>query len=90
MKDDDRAFATKGDTALVYTADTGEILHPRLGVALPPRPLDGVAMKAGAREDRRAYVAAWLTSPANTQFARTIVNRVWGSLLGRGLVHPDR
>ena len=46
------------------------------------------AMAAGSREDRRAYVAAWLTSPANTQFARTIVNRVWGSLLGRGLVHP--
>jgi hypothetical protein len=33
-------------------------------------------------------VAKWLTSPANTQFARTIVNRVWGSLLGRGLVNP--
>jgi hypothetical protein len=88
VKDDDRAFATKGDTALVYSADSGEILHPRLGRALPPRPLDGVAMKAGAREDRRAYVAAWLTSPSNTQFARTIVNRVWASLLGRGLVHP--
>ena len=38
-------------------------------------------------EDRRA-LAKWLTSPANTQFARTIVNRVWGSLLGRGLVTP--
>jgi uncharacterized protein DUF1549/uncharacterized protein DUF1553 len=88
VKDDDRAFASKGDAALVYSADAGEILHPRLGVALPPRPLDGVAMAPGSREDRRAYVAAWLTSPENTQFARTIVNRVWGSLLGRGLVHP--
>jgi len=88
VKDDDRAFATKADTALVYSADTGEILHPRLGVALPPRPLDGVPMKGDGRGDRRAYVAAWLTSPSNTQFARTIVNRVWGSLLGRGFVHP--
>jgi hypothetical protein len=88
VKDDDRAFASKGDTALVYSADEGEILHPRLGVALPPRPLDGAPMAAHSREDRRAYVAAWLTSPDNTQFARTIVNRVWGSLLGRGLVHP--
>ncbi len=88
VKDDDRAFATKSDTALVYSVDRGEILHPRLGVALPPRPLDGVAMKPDTREDRRAYVAAWLTSPSNTQFAHTIVNRVWGSLLGRGLVHP--
>jgi hypothetical protein len=57
-------------------------------VALPPRPLDGVPMKGDARGDRRAYVAAWLTSPSNTQFARTIVNRVWGSLLGRGFVYP--
>jgi hypothetical protein len=88
VKDDDRASATKGDTALVYSAAEGDILHPRLGVALPPRPLDGVPMAAGSHEDRRAYAAAWLTSPDNTQFARTIVNRVWGSLLGRGLVHP--
>jgi hypothetical protein len=88
VKDDDRAFATKSDTALVYSADSGEILHPRLGVALAPRPLDGIPMRSGARGDRRAYVAAWLTSPSNTQFARTIVNRVWGTLLGRGLVHP--
>jgi hypothetical protein len=88
VKDEDRAFATKSDAALVYSADTGEILHPRLGVALPPRPLDGVPMPTASHEDRRAYVAKWLTSPANTQFARTIVNRVWGTLLGRGLVNP--
>jgi len=47
-----------------------------------------VPMASHARQDRRAYVAAWLTSPANTQFARTVVNRVWANYLGRGLVHP--
>ena len=36
----------------------------------------------------RALLAAELTAPANTQFARTSVNRFWFLLMGRGLVHP--
>ena len=87
MKEDGGASA-KGDTATIVSTADGEILHPRLGVAMPPRPLDGVPMASHAQEDRRAYVAAWLTSPANTQFARTVVNRVWANFMGRGLVHP--
>jgi hypothetical protein len=87
-KADDRAFLGKGDTAIVFSAVDGEILHPRLGVAQPPRPLDGVAMAAHDPRDRREYLAKWLTSPANTQFARTIVNRVWANFFGRGLAHP--
>jgi hypothetical protein len=87
MKEDGGASA-KGDTATVVSTAEGDILHPRLGVAMPPRPLDGVPMASHSQADRRAYVAAWLTSPANTQFARTIVNRVWANYFGRGLVHP--
>ncbi len=78
----------KGDTATIFSTREGEILHPRLGVAMPPRPLDGVPMPSHSRVDRRAYVGRWLTSPANKQFARTIVNRVWANYFGRGLVHP--
>jgi hypothetical protein len=87
MKEDGGASA-KGDTVTIVSTTDGDVLHPRLGVAMPPRPLDGVPMASHAREDRRAYVAKWLTSPANTQFARTIVNRVWANFFGRGLVHP--
>ena len=87
MKEDGGASA-KGDTATIVSTAEGDILHPRLGVAMPPRPLDGVPMASHAQDDRRAYVAAWLTSPSNTQFARTVVNRVWANYLGRGLVHP--
>ena len=36
----------------------------------------------------RALLAAELTAPANTQFARTSVNRFWFLMMGRGLVHP--
>lgn len=82
------AGAAKPDVATVFSTPDGEILHPRLGTALPPRPLDGRPMPPGATVDRREYLAAWLTSPENTAFARTIVNRVWANFLGRGLVHP--
>ena len=57
MKEDGGASA-KGDTATIVSTAEGDILHPRLGVAMPPRPLDGVPMASHAREDRRAYVAS--------------------------------
>ena len=85
---DDGNFSAKSDTATVFSTDAGEILHPRLGVAMAPRPLDGVPMPSHSRVDRRVYVARWLTSADNRQFARTLVNRVWANFFGRGLVHP--
>ncbi len=39
-------------------------------------------------ESRRRAAAEWFTHPANGRFARTIVNRYWKALLGRGLVEP--
>jgi hypothetical protein len=40
--------------------------------------------------DRRATAAAIFTDPRNGRLPRTLVNRVWQRLLGRGLVeHPD-
>ena len=38
--------------------------------------------------DRRGKLAEWLTAPDNPFFARNIVNRFWGYLMGRGLVEP--
>lgn len=37
---------------------------------------------------RRQRLAAWITHPANTAFARVTVNRLWALLLGRPLVMP--
>lgn len=39
-------------------------------------------------ESRRAAAAKWFTHPENGRFARTIVNRYWRLLFGRGLVEP--
>ncbi len=42
------------------------------------------------REDPRAAFAGWLLRPENPYFSRTIANRVWSWLMGRGIVHePD-
>ncbi|MBM3727267.1 MAG: DUF1553 domain-containing protein [Acidobacteria bacterium] len=74
--------------AVVYAKNSGNINHPRLLRPLPPTPLDGAAMDLNSGEDRRAHFARWLTDPSNSYFSRSVVNRVWGNFMGRGLVHP--
>jgi uncharacterized protein DUF1553/uncharacterized protein DUF1549 len=39
-------------------------------------------------QDTLKSLANWLTSPANTLFARVQANRIWAHLMGRGLVDP--
>lgn len=39
-------------------------------------------------EDRRELLGKWITSPNNTWFAKALVNRVWGELLGEGFYMP--
>ncbi len=43
-------------------------------------------ISAGDLEQRRRQAAALFTTPRNGRFARTLVNRIWGRLLGRSLV----
>ena len=40
------------------------------------------------REDRLSQLADLMTHPDNGRFTRTIVNRLWYKLMGRGIVHP--
>ncbi len=77
-----------GET-LVLAAESGEVNHPRTGTPMPPRPLESRAISLVAAGDRRETLAAWLTSPNNPYFARTVVNRVWRNFLGRGLVEAE-
>lgn len=76
-----------GDT-VVFAKVTGDINHPRLLRPLAPTPLDGTPMSLDATDDRRVHFADWLTSPKNVYFSRSLVNRVWGNFMGRGIVHP--
>src|SRR5690606_19369439 len=40
------------------------------------------------REERLAQLAHLITDPRNGRLPRTIVNRLWHRLMGRGIVHP--
>jgi hypothetical protein len=73
---------------IVFAKMSGDVLHPKLGKPLPPTPLDAQGVALDSPVDRRAVFAKWLTSSQNDMFARTIVNRVWGNFMGRGIVDP--
>ena len=40
------------------------------------------------KNERLKQLAKLLTHPQNGRFTRTIVNRIWAQLMGRGIVHP--
>jgi hypothetical protein len=65
------------DTPLGVEANYGYI-WPELGE------IDGTA----SRRKRMARVAELVTHPENGFYTRTIVNRVWARLVGRGIVEP--
>lgn len=51
---------------------------------------DGTKIQLPPNRDPREVFADWLITPKNPWFARSIVNRVWAWLLGRGIIHePD-
>jgi hypothetical protein len=79
-------FGLFGREQAVIVRDTGDVRHPRTNQVALPKPLDGPA--ADHPLDRRIPLADWLTSKENSFFAKNVVNRYAGYLLGRGLVDP--
>jgi len=76
------------DEIFVWTARDGEVTQPRTGQRMRPwLPLKN-EVDVPADVDRREVFAAWLTSPDNPFFAKAEVNRMWGYLIGRGIVEP--
>ncbi len=73
---------------VVFAKTSGDVMHPRLLKPLPPTPLDGKSIPLDSPVDRRIALDDWLTSPQNPYFARSLVNRVWGNFMGRGIINP--
>ncbi|MBL9172183.1 MAG: DUF1549 domain-containing protein [Verrucomicrobiales bacterium] len=48
----------------------------------------GAVDASAPRTNRLAQLATIITAPANGRLPRTVVNRLWARLLGRGLVEP--
>jgi hypothetical protein len=78
----------EGYHSVVYAGGEGEVKHPKTDEVMLPRPLGVAAAEPTSDDDRREQLARWMTAPENPYFARTIVNRMWSMLLGRGIVEP--
>ncbi|HRX81680.1 MAG TPA: DUF1553 domain-containing protein, partial [Pirellulaceae bacterium] len=51
---------------------------------------DGTTVPLDSSKDPREVFADWLITPQNPWFAKSVVNRVWAWLMGRGIIHqPD-
>ena len=70
----------------LFVATKGDLAQPLTGKPQPPTPLDGAPIDINAPEDRRVYLADWLTAKENPFFSRSITNRVWANFFGVGLV----
>ena len=79
-------FAKVRQEPIVRVVDDGQVINPRTGK-------NAVARIPGERyldDDHGALqaFARWMVSGDNPYFAKAIVNRLWKSMMGRGLVEP--
>ena len=65
---------------------TREVIEPGVPSILDPLPMDITPVQSGETTGRRSALAKWLTDPQNPLSTRVIVNRIWQSHFGRGLV----
>jgi hypothetical protein len=78
----------KEGAEVIYVERAGEVTQPRTGKTMPPKFLGGPVAEVAAGKDRREALAKWMTSPANPFLPKSVVNRVWYHLMGRGIVDP--
>ncbi|MHC4875328.1 MAG: DUF1549 domain-containing protein [Planctomycetota bacterium] len=79
-------FGLFGRESVVIVKTSGEVSHPKTRQRMEPTPLEGEPRNHDL--DRRIALADWFASTDNEYFAKNIVNRYVGYLLGRGLVEP--
>jgi Protein of unknown function (DUF1549)/Protein of unknown function (DUF1553) len=74
----------------VVDRTTGDVKHPKTDQPVPPAFPFEVPLEATASTEttRRQQLATWITDSDNPYFAKSYVNRLWGYLLGVGLIEP--
>ncbi|QDU98202.1 DUF1549 domain-containing protein [Lignipirellula cremea] len=88
FKADPRQPGVKNARTVLLNLGAGHSRNPRSGKNQPPRFLGGAEPEIAAGADRREVYAAWLTSPENPFFARSLANRIWSYFFHRGIIHP--
>jgi hypothetical protein len=73
---------------VINDAKAGEITHARTNATAKPKFPYAVSAEMPATDSRRTQAARWITAPTNPYFAKSYVNRVWGYMLGVGIIEP--
>ncbi len=78
------------DEAIVFAAlGQARFSHPKTGESLKPAGLDGALREDTDMRDPREFLVDWMVDGKNPFFAKSIANRYWKHLFGRGLVEPE-
>jgi len=80
-------FAKLTRQQVVKINPLGSAIHPNTGEAAQMK-IPGEEFLPATTTDGREAFANWLTARDNPYFAKATVNRLWKSLMGRGLVEP--
>ena len=80
-------FAKVARGATVRLSPLGKAIHPQTGKPARMK-VPGERFLPKDTKDGRAALAEWVTSEDNPYFAKAIVNRLWQTMMGRGLVEP--
>ena len=88
------AFFTPSTEPVADSAEPSAMSLQNVSIAIPLKErrvsaqlLDGSEPARIGRDPRTAF-AEWATSASNPYFASNLANRVWATLLGRGLIEP--
>ena len=82
----DRDYGHMGRSSTLRLKPTGFVRHPKTQKPVQPAVLGEKTFSYEG--DPREKLADWLTAGNNPWFARNLVNRYWGYMMGRGLVMP--
>jgi len=72
----------------IFDKPNGDMKHDRTGAITAPKFPFVAQYEKKQKATRRQEMAAWMTSADNRYFARSYVNRLWGYLLGVGIIEP--
>ncbi len=72
----------------IFDKPNGDMKHERTGAVTAPKFPFEAKYEKQEKATRREELAAWMTSADNRYFARSYVNRLWGYLLGVGIIEP--
>ena len=72
----------------VFDKKDGEVKHQKTQQPITPKFPFVANNTPGENPSRRTQFAAWVTSNENPYFAKSFVNRMWGYMLGKGLIEP--